>query len=574
MMQPLSFKPLFTFLIVTLFTCSFLSAQTIKFKLVDTDAVEAEVFGMEAYLEPFNGVDVPDPNIQYLWVTSDGQYYFSDYLGGGAVQHRFDPSVIGVGNGEFTTFATVIYSDSDEDEPPKVIEDDTPIGTNPATPIKVEAVEDDDFIRLQKNSLNLVPGDTTAFILSVKNNLPDTDVPLEGFLIFLYDAPLSITTRDLGASTLSSEPVREEAGATLFTSFEYQRTLNYEPNTVVFGKPSAPASTSLSEAFKSTAFYEIKNLGGGEERHLFVQMRNDDIHLDKIPSGGVGTARFMAVFLANDFGGEIDLPTLPDSIEQKISNIKLNALTGQSMVFQFSGSTQPNVLDTTINISAYKAIAVSEVNSTLSRSHDPNQITLQACECPADADAAQKIICKVDFENVGEGATEDVKITIPLPESIEATSFSGDFITLFPDSPGLREDMDIDIDEENNELSFEFSGLRLEGISPGEDNLLSRTGHIAFTLFTKEGTVLADVPPVQACIVFDTNPPFCTPESKIELIGNQTTHESIADKALTCNTCEVPEANQGYVFLGLPIWLWILILLVIAIAIYFAFFDE
>jgi hypothetical protein len=573
MMQPLSFKPFYMALFVSLFSCSFLSGQTIKFKLVDTDAVEAEVFGMEAFLKAFKGIDVPEPNIQYLWITNDGQYYFSNHLDGSAVQHRFDPSKLGGGNGAFTTFATVIYSDSDEDEPPKIIIDDTPIGTTPATPVKVSAVEGDNFIRLQKNSLNLVPEDTTAFILSVKNNLPDSDFLLEGFLVFLYDAPLSITTRDLSTSEISSTPLKEEAGTPLFTEFEYQRTLNYEQNIVLFGKPSSPASTSLNAAFNSAAFYEIKDLEPGDEKHLFVQMRNNQIHLDEVPSGGVGTARFMAVFLANDFNGEIDLPALPNDLAQKLNAIKLDALTGQPITFQLPG-LQTSVVDTTIDIASYKAIGLSEVNSTLSRSHDPNQISLQACDCPADASAAQKIICKVDFENIGSGATEDVLITIPLPESIDATSFSGELITLFPDSPELREDMDIDIDEENNELSFEFPGLRLQGISPGEDNLLSRTGHIAFTVFTKAGTNISDIPPVQACIVFDTNPPFCTPESEVELVGSQSSHESVADKALSCNTCEVPEENQKYVFMGLPIWLWILILLVIAIAIYFAFFDE
>lgn len=563
-------KLLFPITITFLFISSLSFAQNMVFK-PDANLIEAEIIGLDTFLVPFKGDSVPEPRFDYFWITNDGQYHFTSDTS--KVIHRFDTDKIG-GTAEFTTYATIIYSDSEEDEPPKMIIGDVGIGGTSVQPDKVKALPDSGFVRLQKNHLNLVPEDTTVFVLTAKNNLVNTSIPLNTYILFLYDGPLSIINKNLGSNAISANPIKGANTPPIFTEFEAEESFIYYPNSFLESYSGIDLSgISLGESFKKALLYRLDALGPQEERHIFLQMKNDEVHLEAIPTGGVGGTRFVAVLLATDFQGEIDLPSLTQVEEQIASELKINSLIDQPItVTNDDGGTD------TIYISDYRPIGISDLYSTVARSHDPNQITLQACECPANSDAAQKIICKVDFENTGAGATEDVSIIVPLPAEIAASTFSQELISLFPDSDALRDDMNITIDEDNNSIQFDFPGLRLEGKMPGEDNYLGRTGHITFTLYTQVGTNIGDIAPVQACIIFDENDPFCTPETSIEMIASQEVHASLAPLALNCGVCIVPKGStppiDGIVVLGMPLWLLILILLLIGIAIYFAFFDE
>ena len=566
-------KLLFPITVVFLLVSSFSLAQTMVFK-PDANLIEAEIIGLDTFLVPFKGDSVPEPRFDYLWITNDGQYYFTNDTS--LLTHRFDVSKIGgIGNdGGFMTFATPVYSDHEEEEPPKLIIGDIGIGGSTVQPDKVKAVPDSGYIRLQKNHLNLVPKDTTVFILTAKNNLANISIPLNTYILFLYDGPLSIINKNLESNVINANPIKGADTPPIFTAFEPEESFIYYSNSFLESYGGIDLSgLSLGESFKNALLYRLDALGPQEERHIFLQMKNDEVHLDAIPTGGIGGTRFVAVLLATDFQGEIDLPNLTQVEEQIATELKINSLIDQPIIVaNDDGGTD------TLYISDYRPIGISDLYSTVARSHDPNQITLQACECPADADVAQKIICKVDFENTGAGATEDVSIVVPLPAEIDASTFSKELISLFPDSDALRNDMNISIDEDHNSIRFDFPGLRLEGKMPGEDNYLGRTGHITFTLYTQAGTNVEDIAPVQACIIFDENDPFCTPETSIELIASQEVHASLAPLALNCGVCIVPKGpNQptdGIVVLGMPLWLLILILLLIGIAIYFAFFDE
>jgi hypothetical protein len=569
MKRLLILKPIITSLFVCFTLFSF--SQNMVFKPQGGE-IQADLIGMDTFLVPFKGFDVPQPRYDYLWITNDGQYYFSG--DSATVIHRFDVDKIGgVGSSAaFRTYATAIYSDHEDDEPPKIIIGDTPIGASPGVPASTGSLRDSGFVLLQKNHLNLVPEDTTVFIISAKNNLQDSFDFLNTYLLLLYDAPLSILSKDLSSSAISTLPVRGLATPPLYTSFALEQNLIYFPNTA----PASMAEIGLSEislgsSFRKAALYRLDELGPGEERHVYVQMKNSEVHLESIPSGGIGGTRFMAILLATDFQGEIDLPALSNNEAQLLGEIKLNSLLEQGIpVVNVTGGAD------TLFIGDYRPIGVSEVYSTVARSHDPNQIRLQACECPAESGAAHKIICRVDFENTGAGATEDVSITIPFPESIDVTTFDENLISLFPASSALEADMSITVNADSNTVTLDFPGLRLEGKVPGEDNYLNRTGHFAFTIYTRAGTDLNAIPAVQACITFDDNDPFCTPESKIELIGNQEVHESLSAYSLECGKCEVDKktANDDYTVLGMPLWLLILILIMICIALYFAFFYE
>jgi hypothetical protein len=566
-----------SFLTFFFFVCSSVWAQEMIMSSSD-QGVQAELKNMEKYLIPYKGKDVPEPRFDHLWITNDGQYHFTGR--DSVVVHKFDAAKVNFPDTEsvVSAFATVIYSDTEDDEPPKIIEGTAPINFIRGQPDRAEAVPDTGFVRIQKNHLNIVPDDTSVFILSAENNLPDS-IFVNAFLLFLYDAPLSIINRDLESSTISSNPIRGLDSPTYFTEFKIDTSLYYsydisQPTEMDFDI----SDRSIGESFQKVKLYSVTEMEPGVEYHIFPQVKNEQVYLEQIPSGGIGGTRFMAVLMVEDFGSNSIPFILSDEEQDLLNEIKFNSLTDEPLEYiNNDGGTSQIVLSGPN--SNFRVVGVSELYSTVARSHDPNQIQLQACECPANTDAVQKIICRVDFENIGAEATKDVSIRIPFPEEIDVNTYDLSLISLFPDSEPLREAMDIKIEAENNELIFDFPGLRLEGKSPGADNFLNRTGHITFEIYTKPGTNVADIPFVQACIIFDKNEPFCTPEAFVELVGNQTVHESLAELALDCGKCVIPAAGNntstdGYTLLGMPLWLLLLIIVIIAIALYFAFFYD
>lgn len=540
-------------------------------------------------LKAFVGAsETPTPSYEYFWVTNDGQFYFTRE-DTNTIMHNYDYSklnALGFGDSvAVNIFVNPVYSDIEEEDPPKMIGGGGPGKAEPNIPDIVPVITDtNQFVQLLRSDDAIVPYDRNVFVLSAKNNLnasaiPGTSTPpfLEGYLILLYDSPVTMVRQESREGSPSQlvggSSIGTLAQPQFFTEFSYVQDYIYYANSAFMGADLDVSGISLGESFRKMAVFRVDSLLSGEERHLFLEMENDEVHLDKILSTSPGKVDFVALFLAREpfFSDPPVLPELSNEQDSIITAIKFDI---PSLDQLFS--------DIVLQDPLYQVIDLSYGNAQIARSHDPNLITLEACACPAGSNAAQKVICRIDFENTGAGNTEDVVVTIPFPSALSVASIPDSMIDISPSSQALLDAMIVTRDESSNELIVEFPGLYLAGKIPGVDNYLQRTGHFSFEIFTRPGTDLNQVGAVQARIVFDENEPIFTPPDSIELLTPQQVPDALVPYALSCATCEVgevpPPVNNDAlltkIVCGLPLWLWLLILLVIGIAIYFAFFHD
>lgn len=522
-------------------------------------------------LPPLEGVDVPSPYRQLFLIFNDGQFYTADAAGEVFQQsHRLDGGILGGSNAEAVVFSKAIYSDEDGDPPPKIVSGAGP--TAAAVPDKSKAVPDTALIAITPDHPVLVPDGRSVLTVSVRNPL-DTSLsaalPYNGYLLLFHESQLKVeAARKISKSggIIDKKAIPEQPAEVYIEQSSEEAALSDLLKAGFFDAVDL-TGTAPGADYKTLRVFRLSNLLPGQEKHFFLPVVNTNVHYGSIPEGGSGMSRYTAVLLLEP--GNFSFPQLSAPEAEGISKLGLGGLLEQGVTLSVFGDPSGTLTTGELEPAAY-----TEAAQRVRRSYDPNTISLFSCPCPDTTLADQKVLVKVTFENEGAGATRSVKVRIPLPDAIGVETIAE---ALYSVSAGI-ETMELERDSMENTLTVDFPNLRLAGTSEGK-SYAARSGYFSFLAYTKPGSEISAIPPVQACIAFqDANAPSgtynseaCTPPGKI-LAADGAQNDAIT-MALSCTTCEVPVAGVLTV-LGMPLWLFLLLLLIVAGAILLAFYYE
>lgn len=515
------------------------------------------------------GRHVPKPYWKLFMVFNDGQFYQSDARTEVLQQsHGFDNDILQNIPGSASVHAKAIYSNEDGDPPPKIVSGNGPTGS--VSPRKVEVLPDSALIVITPDHSALVPDGRTMMIVSARapqdTQIPP-DFPQRGYLLFFHESPLTIQPAEVGK--LSQGQSEKEVSPPR----EVRAFLEQIPEDAVLPAPLNPkvydpvalSGYASANGYDAMRIIQLDSLRQDEEKHFFFPMRNAKTHFDSIPEGGLGTASYAAVLLLEPSNFPLPTPTTYET--EGFSKLGLNGLLQEGIELvdnqEVLGTLSPEV----------RAVAFTEAAQAIRRSYDPNLIDLYACPCPDTADAAQKVLVRVEFENEGAGPTRAVKVRVPLPDAMDVRTAPAELFTV---SPGI-ETVEIEKQVDSNTLVVNFPKLRLAGTAEGL-GMDARSGYFSFHVFTVPGTDASALPPVQACIAFldehapgaSYNEEICTAPGTVQLVSPDMAQQS--PLALDCTSCEV--ATSGLSILGMPLWLFLLLLLIVVLAVLFALYGE
>lgn len=519
-------------------------------------------------LDPLEGVDVPAPYHELFIIFNDGQFYMDTV---GRYEHAFDNILLDESAPAAAVYSKGIYSDQTGDEPPKIASDPTSGVPPPSlSPSKMGRVPDTAFITLTPDHPNIVPGRRSIVALSAKNNLPNSPTSgLTAYLLYFYNSQLEVAGGSVvkkEGGTLQRETVVPKK-ANVFVTQNLEDAPLPLLNRNAFDVLSMDGKTA-GDRFKSLKVFALPSFTPGQELHYFLPLDNEELHLGQIPEGGQGSVDYAAVLLLQR-DGNFTPPPLSNEASEQISKLGIEGLLEEGLPLSTFGDPS----DTIGQQSGLLVAAYTEVQQRVRPSYDPNQISLWGCECPADADAAQKVLCKVEFENEGMGATGAVAVRVPLPDGFDVSTVPDSLFTL---SAGIAT-VTLERDLTANELRVVFPKLRLAGTAEGA-SFAARSGYFSFYIYTKPGTDLADLLPVQACIAFQDEgaaagsfgSEVCTPASKVQLLSNADSKER-SELGFTCNDCQ---EDSGFSVLGMPFWLFLLLLVIVLLVIMFALYGH
>lgn len=522
-------------------------------------------------LTKLNGVNAEAPRYSYLWIFGDG-----NFLNGSPdsiLSHRYEVPAVPSPQDVFEAkvYATGLYGD-DGNPPPKIINsNDIKPAFDPAFQgkphEKTQAVQQG-YLRLQKNHVNLIPGDTTAWILSIKNNLDD-DFSLNGQIYLFYDGLIEklFVNPKSGDSTYVNSVI---GGTTQYGEFRHDTTLFYFdgiPN-FTFYQNNIP-DAQLSQNYKKAVFWNYTDLQPGEERHLFIQFRDDPNLLDKFSSKEEGTTRFLAMMTAQTIfdtqGPNFDLTT--DDVE-RVSKLGLNGFLDNAQEWIFDTISFPG---TPSNFIFGDQIAdLYEVNSSLKRSHDPNHLKIKGCACPPGSDGAQKLLTSIDFSNDGKASTKNVYVSMEIPAEIQFNSMLDTLLSLHPPlDPTSSGSVVIERSSDNatRTVTWKLLNFQIDPVVEYGVGHPATYGQIVFTMLTQPGVNLDDIPEMQACIRFDEidGEAVCTVPVKPVALTAASEGAPDLQEILECEECTSP--NPGF-HLPIPLWLCILLLIILVLIIW------
>lgn len=525
------------------------------------DSVLIELSGMPT-LKKLNGVNAEAPRYSYLWVFGDGNFLNGSPDSVEAHRYEVPSSPSPADTFVAKVYATGLYGD-DGNPPPKIINSGGIKPTYDATYSgkphqKTKAVQQG-YLRLQKNHLNLIPNDTTAWILSIKND-STVSTPISGQVYLFYDGLIEklYVNPKSGDSTYVNSVI---GGVTQFGEFRHDTTLFYfDGITQRTFRRNNITDGQLSQSYKKALFWNYTNLLPGEERHLFIQFRDDPNLLDKFSSKEEGTIRFLALMTA---GSTFDTQGPNFNLnDEEVERINKLGLLG------FLDNTQEWIYDTvgTQDFTYGTQIAdLYEVSSSLRSSHDPNHLKIQGCACPPGSDGAQKLLASIDFSNDGKASTKNVFVEMEIPAEIQFNSMLDTLLSLHPPlDPSTAGSVIIErnSDASTRTVTWKLLNFQIDPVVEYGVGHPATYGQIVFTMLTRPGVNLEDIPEMQACIRFDEvdNEAVCTVPVKPVAQVAATAEAPDLQKILECEECTSP--NPGF-NLPLPLWMCILLLLIL-----------
>ncbi|RMG82963.1 MAG: hypothetical protein D6714_10545 [Bacteroidetes bacterium] len=387
--------------------------------------------------------------------------------------------------------------------------------------------------------------------------------PVAGQLFLFYNSRVKQKSRvprrvaDVFDNSLPPPPPAPE-----YAQFEQTDSLIHFSRVVSAGGGSA--NRAGIDAFQRFVVFNYDSLGpeGTDERHLFLEFQNDttlwNLISEDVENSG-DTVQFLAVMTAVSDNPDL-LGTLPEANDPLLVASGIKALLDTSI---YVGNVSADDLFVSITNSNFKTkvIASSGRPSAVVRSHDPNNLSLYACECPNPV--RQKLVGRITFSNDGQAATTAVNVSIKLPPQLDATTF--ETLSHFPEHTPTGDFPKI-VGETAQWNWFAHIEPRQR---PGVPEALTR-GEIVFSVLLKEGALLADLSPLQACIQFDLNAPECTVPVSVNQIITTVKPGDIAE-TLKCKTCEKTDRG-GWTLpdwcADLPWWVCLLVILFLLILIF------
>lgn len=539
------------------------------------DSILLRVLGLPE-LAPLNAHELATPRYDYFWLYGNGNFT----LGGldSTISHRYQPKASAY---EVKTYPTGLYGGGGK-PPPKMVRGETtvvaPAHPNPAPHEVTKAVKENQFIRLQKNHLSLVPEDTTMWVLSYKNNFKE-GVTLAGDLYLFFNSPIErvqINPRN-GDTTIV---LSEIAGVPQYGSFRNDTTLFYFPKTL---KKTIQLNTGIfapgariRQSFKNALLWRFDTLATNEERHLFIQFKNDPDLLDKFPDEEQGRVQFLAVMTSDFQSGDLSQADLALAetlgINEMLTPNNLESIFGQIFTqLNPQGQTAPG---TVAFQPSRNILDIQLVTTSLSKAHDPNQMRVDACACPADGAGAQKLLCTVDFVNDGHAATSNVYVTVHFPEGVDINSISEEPFKIHPalQDAAVNSAVELERNATDNTITWKFLNFAIHSVWEYGEGHPMTYGQIMFSALTKAGTNLADLGEIVACIRFDdpNGTAVCTiPVKPVALVADGSTASIEAQAILQCDECRM--GGKG---LGMPLWLVLLLALIILLSLWIVYTES
>ena len=513
------------------------------------------------------------PYYTFLWIFGDGSFVNGtrDSVAGHVYEQRAKRSyhLAGPGgNADVTVYATGIYSGGSR--PPRSLAPPPgnpfrgasvqrqsfkipALGTIDATPATIDTSVIDTTktaaLRLQLNK-KVRPQDTLVSIISFRQPGKVPTQNIRGQVLLFYNSKVkkaAVVPTGVKKVLKSSPPPTSPAMS--YGKSDFQQSLVQFTNTSGQGTGSM-AAEGVTE-FKNVLVWDYDALSpdGSDERHVFAEFANDSTMWELFKNNVGDTLRFLAVMTAIDFSPDI-LGPLPGVQSAFLDSIGVTALLNAKF---FNDGVFLNLNQT--NQQA-KIIGVSEVISPVVAAHDPNKLSLYACQCPDTTE--RKIAGVIDFSNDGKAATTQLEIVLHVPNQLNLSSVES--ISLLPE-PAVPVQPQIDLAART--VTWKWPALLQPAETAGFGHP-STFGQVTFSIALKDGFGLADVEPVTACIIFDLSDPMCT--LPVASSGIVTTGDDLTT-VLQCQECkDYPQEGTADVFDWWCALLWalgILALLVI-----------
>lgn len=572
-----SFRRLSTFLLAFIGAATYLLAQqVVPFKPDDAtqlalkDSLLLRTTSLPL-LSPLNAHVLATPRYDYFWLYGDGNFT----LGGAdsTISHRYK---IQASKYDIKTYPTGLYGGGGK-PPPKIVSGDVTVTSaanpNPAGHQVTPAVKENRFIRLQKNHLNIVPNDTTMWVLSYKNGYKQ-GVTMQGELYLFFNSPIERVLLSRNGDTTIL--VSNIGGNDQYGSFKNDTTFFFFPKTlqktIQLNTASIPGSNQLKNSFKNALLWRFDTLAFGEERHLFIQFKNDENLLSKFPDLEQARVKFLAIMTGDQASA------LSQEQSAQLNELGITELfTDNGMEYLFGQIfTQLNPTGQSNNPQSFQPsgniIDMQMLTPGLSKAHDPNQMRVDVCACPPETDGAQKLFCTVDFVNDGYKATENIYVTVHFPEGVDINSISQIPIKIHPtlQAAAINSRVELERNVADNTITWKFINFAIHSVWEYGEGHPMTYGQIMFTALTKVGTNLADIGDIVACIRFDDpngNPVCTTPVKPTPMMADGSAQSAMAQDALQCDACKSPAG-------GIPLWLALLIALVILLSLYIVYTES
>jgi len=523
-----------------------------------TNATEIKIQNL-LKLTPLNAVDPPPPAHEFLYIFSDGS--FINKTRDSIVQHVYN--LKGAANADVATHTVVTSIYSGGAPPPERIGDTTNV-TSKTTPSQLtQAVPPGAFINLQRNHTRLVPNHGTTYILSVKNTISqDSTFPLSGDLLLFYDGRIDRVIAHKTDTTFL--PKTDAAGDTLFVASTPMESFNFFDGMGVNVGPFNPNSYGVEEAsfkphYKKVMRWRFDRLFPEEERHLFITMQSDKDLLVKAPEEEKGVTRLLAMALLDSITQRILTPLLTQEEQAWLQEAGILEGLSDGLLASIQGD------GFTIGSQDSRLIDIHENMASISKGHDPNRLTIEACECPAESEVGQKLLVTVEYENDGSGDVDKVFITMDLPEGLSPDRIPD---TLVSSHPAINP-ADITVARTGNSITWTLSNMLIRPVMDFGAGHPATFGSISFYAFLEKGLPLDSLSSQQACVRFgaETEPPVCTPPAILSLLSPGS--ETYGQGELDCTVCEASRL-RGENGQGFPWWLGLLILLILILLFFIA----
>lgn len=539
-------------LLVILVSANKLSGQTIDMagpkSAAEKDSTNLEAKGLPP-LVPLSGDTIIKPYYSYLWIFGDGNFINGTL--DSTVKHRYEVKLGTIDTFEVRAYSTDTYSGGDP--PPMLQNGDIIINPSFVDTVRYRpstAVEEG-FLHLQRNH-EIRPEDTLVNILSFKNNT-DSE-PLTGQLYLFYNSPVTRkapkNAKGKFRSSVSSE----------FSKFNFEESLIYYNNVDNNTYSINNIPTQLGQSFEKALVFNYSGLNPRDEQHLFIAFDNDSTLVDLMDGNAVNEVQFMAVMTAFTQGDGF----LDQEEATRLNEIGLFGFMDTLAQSGGAGSNGPFIEDFQGDL-ATTIIDAFDMTAALVREHDPNQIRVDACECP-DENGVHKLVFTVDCENNGSAITKNIFIDIEIPEELDFNSIHDTLISHHPEiAEGTAGKIELSKDEATRTIRWSMLNF---GLLPTQEMGFghpSTQAQIVFTAITNPGVPLGSLPQFRACIRFidDPDEEVCTMPVKVSTIKAEN-----STQILQCEDCSMPELDTTITGDDTFMWIFILLALILAFILY------